>query len=145
MRTIRTDIVIQAERNKIWDILCDFPSYPDWNPFIKEISGELTPGARLSVTMQIEGRKPTSFRPEVISANPPEKFCWRGKLFVKGVFDGTHYFILEEMDGGVTKLIQGENFQGLFAGPILRQIEKATLKGFEGMNQALKEKAETTR
>lgn len=143
MKSIRTDIIIQAKREKIWEILCDFSSYPDWNPFITKISGELKTGARLNVTLQIEGQKPSVFSPYIISVTPSNQFCWRGKLFVKGVFDGTHFFILEEMDDGKINFIQGENFQGLFAGFILQRIENATTAGFEAMNLALKDKAET--
>ena len=78
----------------------------------------------------------------MISVVPGEKFCWRGKLFVKGLFDGTHYFILEDTDDGKTYLTHGENFRGLLVGPMLRQIEKETLAAFKRMNLALKSKVE---
>ena len=142
MKTIRTEIIIDARKEDVWKILTDFPSHPNWNPFIKKIQGELVPGGQIDVTLEIEGTKPTRFKPLLLTVIPEEKFCWRGKLFIKGIFDGTHYFILEEMDDSTTKFIQGENFQGLLAGPILKKIKKATQTGFEKMNQALKEKTE---
>ncbi|MFC2112118.1 hypothetical protein ACFLTA_02525 [Bacteroidota bacterium] len=43
--------------DKAWEILSDFPSYPEWNPFITQISGELKTGSKLNVTMEIEGIK----------------------------------------------------------------------------------------
>ena len=60
---------------------------------------------------------------------------------MKGLFDGTHFFILDRMEDGKIHLTHGENFQGILTGPILRKIEKATIKAFERMNLALKEKA----
>ena len=142
MKSISTETTINASMEKVWNILSDFPSYLEWNPFITKISGELKTGAKLDVTLEIEGTKPQSFKPEIISLTPGEKFCWRGKLFIKGLFDGTHFFILDRMEDGKTHLTHGENFHGILTGPILRKIEKSTVNGFERMNLALKEKAE---
>lgn len=142
MKTITTEIKINAGIEKVWEILSDFPSYPDWNPFITRISGEIKTGSKLNVTLEIEGMKPSSFKPEIISVTQGEKFCWRGKLYMKGLFDGTHYFILEKTGDNKTLLTHGENFQGILTRSILRKIEKSTRDGFERMNLALKEKAE---
>lgn len=142
MKTLSTEIVIDANIGRVWKVLSDFPSYPEWNPFITRIQGNLTTGEKLDVTLKIDGRDPMSFRPILVSVFPEEKFCWRGKLFFRGLFDGTHYFILEKTEDGKTRLTQGENFHGLLSGPILRQIETPTLEAFQRMNKALKEKVE---
>ena len=142
MKTITTEIIINANKEKVWKILTDFQSYPEWNPFITRIQGDIKSGSRIMVTMNIEGRKPTSFKPYIVSIMPGEKFCWKGKLFVKGLFDGTHHFTLDETADGKTRLIQGENFTGLLTGPVLQKIGAATRDAFEQMNLALKEKAE---
>ena len=142
MKTISTEILINTSKEKVWNILSDFPAYPDWNPFITEISGELKNGSRLNVVLKIDEKKESKFNPELISVIPGEKFCWRGKLVMKGVFDGTHYFILEETEDGKTLLTHGENFQGFLAGFILKRIKSETLAAFERMNLAMKEKAE---
>ena len=142
MKSITTDIIINASREKIWNILSDFSAYPDWNPFVTEITGELIDGSKLNVTLKIEGGKPTSFSPSLISVIPGEKICWQGKIFVKGLFDAIHYFILEETQDGKTQLTHGENFKGLLVKPILKNIEKPTLDAFRQMNLALKAKAE---
>ncbi|MFC2098889.1 SRPBCC family protein, partial [Bacteroidota bacterium] len=47
IKTISTDITINAGMDKAWEILSDFPSYPEWNPFITQISGELKTGSKL--------------------------------------------------------------------------------------------------
>jgi hypothetical protein len=142
MKTITTEIVINANKDLVWKILTDFNSYPNWNPFITQIQGELKTGSRFNVTLNIQGRKPTSFQPDIISMTPGEKFCWKGKLFIKGLFDGTHYFILEGMEDEKTLFRHGENFTGLLTGPVLRKIGGATREAFDRMNLALKERAE---
>jgi hypothetical protein len=142
MKTISTEIIIHAPKEKVWAILSDFDSYPDWNPFITNISGELSKGKILEVTISLEGRKPSYFKPVVLNANPNEKFCWKGKLFIGGLFDGTHYFNLEDAPDGNTRLVHGENFNGILVGFIMKKIGDATLDGFRKMNEALKQQAE---
>lgn len=142
MKTLRTEINIQSSPEKIWEILTDFPSYPDWNPFIREISGDLSVGNKISVTMEIKGRKPDTFKPVLLSVVPNEKLCWRGKNFIKGIFDGTHHFGIEPFENGTVRFIHGESFKGILSGWILRKIGEKTLAGFEKMNLALKNRAE---
>jgi uncharacterized protein YndB with AHSA1/START domain len=41
---IRTEILINAQPNKIWSTLSEFDKYPTWNPFIKYIKGTVNTG-----------------------------------------------------------------------------------------------------
>ena len=44
MYQIETEIEIAASPERIWSILMDFSAYPEWNPFIRSLSGDVTPG-----------------------------------------------------------------------------------------------------
>jgi uncharacterized protein YndB with AHSA1/START domain len=35
MKELHTEIEIDASAERVWDILTDFASYPQWNPFIR--------------------------------------------------------------------------------------------------------------
>ena len=83
-----------------------------------------------------------TFRPTVLRSDKNREFRWLGKLFVKGLFDGEHYFILTPINEQQTQLEHGEHFRGLLVNLIMKQIEGNTMAGFEAMNQALKERAE---
>jgi len=82
------------------------------------------------------------FTPEVLVADKNAELRWVGRLGFKGIFDGEHYFILEETAEGTTILHHGENFTGILAYPLLALIKDDTLKGFEAMNKALKARVE---
>jgi hypothetical protein len=56
-------------------------------------------------------------------------------------FDGEHYFLLEPIGEGRTRLVQGEKFSGLLVG-LLSGTLSATEAGFKAMNTALKREAE---
>jgi uncharacterized protein YndB with AHSA1/START domain len=44
---IITEIVIDAPAERVWEVLADLASYPEWNPRIRRASGELRAGSRL--------------------------------------------------------------------------------------------------
>ena len=137
MKSIRTEIIINAPIATVWNTLLDFDNYTNWNPFI-HIKGEPQVGAQLENTLFLEGQKPQVFKPQVLEVETEKVFRWEGHLFVKGLFDGEHYFKLEAIDSSQTRLIHGENFKGILSGLILKMIGDATNKGFQKMNLALK-------
>lgn len=82
--------------------------------------------------------------PQVQVANRGKEFRWLGKLFhIPGIFTGSHYFIFETTPAGQTKLRQGEEFSGVLAFLMKGSMGQQTMRGFEALNKALKERAES--
>ena len=142
MKTINTTILIDAPIATVWEILMDQQAYPQWNPFIKQLQGDLTTGNTIEATIQPPGQKAMRFTPVVKVNQPKQEFRWLGHLFFSGIFDGEHYFLLEDVGGGQTKFIHGEQFSGLLSGIILKMMGENTKAGFIAMNEALKARAE---
>ncbi len=139
--TIRTEIVINASKEKVWNILSDLGNYAVWNPFIVQSEGQLQAGTKLKNTLQ-NGTKTIVFTPKVLSVIPNRYFDWLGSLWIKGLFDGHHYFEIEEISPNQVNLVHGENFSGLLSSLILKQIGSETRNNFVKMNQALKTRVE---
>ncbi|MFQ5439822.1 MAG: SRPBCC family protein, partial [Paracoccaceae bacterium] len=108
--SIKTEIEIDAPARAIWKELVDTEAYAEWNPFVRRISGDLEAGKYLQVTVGADGNSSMDFTPEVLVADENEELRWVGRLGFKGIFDGEHYFILEETDRGTTIFRHGENF-----------------------------------
>lgn len=141
VRTIETERVVDAPPEAVWRVLTDFAAYPEWNPFIPRIEGEVREGARLRVRIEPPGSLSATVRPEVQVVRPPHQLAWLGKLFVPHLFDGRHEFRLVPLaDGERTRFVQRETFGGLLV-PILLDGE-AVRRGFEAMNERLAERAE---
>lgn len=140
-RRIETEIEINAPAARVWALLTDFDRMGSWNPFIKSISGTLVQGGRLSVHIAPPGKSGMQFKPTVLAVRPERELRWLGHLFVRGIFDGEHYFLLEPIGEQRTHLTQGEKFSGLLVG-LLRGVLSSTEAGFEAMNMALKLQAE---
>lgn len=143
MKMLETTIDIDAPVALVWEVLTDFTAYPSWNPFVKSIEGELRKGARLKNAISLDGKKEQIFQPTIIKLEHEREFRWLGHLLVKGLFDGEHYFKLEQIRKGSTRFNHGERFTGLFVGPLMRLIGAETQQGFEAMNQALKQRVES--
>ncbi|WP_200975086.1 SRPBCC domain-containing protein [Echinicola sp. 20G] len=134
---IETHIHIQSTPEKVWNVLMDFETYPQWNPFIKSVKGKIQLGQRITVDLQ-----GMTFKPKIIKYHKNRSFSWLGQLVFKGIFDGQHSFDIVENKNGGTDFIHSEKFSGLLV-PLLRsKLLNETLPAFELMNKKLKERVE---
>ncbi len=142
MHEIKTDIEIAATPERVWSILTDFIAYPQWNPFIRSITGVVKTGEQLTVFIQATDGKGMTFRPTVLVALPNQELRWLGHFLWPRIFDGEHYFQIEAISANKTRLIQGEKFSGLLVALFKSNLEGGTKSGFIAMNKALKVLAE---
>jgi hypothetical protein len=142
MRAIETEIDIAAPAAKVWRLLTDFPAYPAWNPFIKSVEGEAAVGARLRVRIEPPGRSAMTFKPTVVAMEPDRELGWLGRVLLPGLFDGEHFFRLEDRGGGC-RFHHAERFSGVLVPLFGDGVFDATTSGFQAMNAALKERAES--
>lgn len=133
---INTSIQINSDLETVWNILTDFDAYPEWNPFIKSIEGEVAEGNR--ITAKIGGM---TFKPKVLVYQEKKEFKWLGHLWVKGLFDGEHRFILTQNKDGV-HFEQSEKFTGILVPLFAKSLDIDTVKGFKDMNEKLKTRCE---
>ena len=141
MKKIHTKITINREPSRVWEILADFEKYPEWNPFIKSISGDKFRGGKLEVELEPPKSNRMKFNPDVLAYEENRELRWLGKLWVKGLFDGEHYLLLDDNQDGTTTFIHGENINGILV-PFVGGTLTKTRFGFEFMNLALKERCE---
>ncbi len=143
MREIVTTIDIDAPPAEVWAVLADTAAYPDWNPFVVALEGELAVGRKLAVTIRPPGGRGITLKPTVLEVEPGISLRWLGRLGVPRIFDGEHSFKLEPIDGGrCTRFVHGERFRGVlvpFVGSLLRRTEA----GFVAMNEALRDRVAT--
>jgi hypothetical protein len=141
MKTIEHTIDIPASPTAVWQLLTDTDSYGDWNPFITQLDGHLTPGERLTVTIR-PGRRSMTFRPTVDLVQHERHLRWRGRLGLPGIFDGSHELILTPGPHGGTHFTQRETFTGILVS-LLGAVLRDTEGGFAAMNHALLDRTAT--
>ena len=141
LRELRSEIEIDAPPERVWAVVTEFAAYPEWNPFIRRISGELREGARLEVRIEPPGARATTFKPTVRAVERNRELRWLGRLLVPGIFDGEHSLLIEPREGGRSRFVQSERFSGFLVGFVKGTLAK-TEGGFEQMNAALKARVE---
>ena len=138
-KEIRTEITIRSTPEKVWAILTDFEKYPDWNPFIRSVTGKVEKGEKISAQIAPPQGKTMTFKPTVLTKTENRELRWLGSVLFKGLFDGEHQFELTDNGDGTVRFVHSEQFRGIFVW--LFDLEN-TRNGFIQMNQKLKELAE---
>jgi hypothetical protein len=136
-KEITTEIIIHASPEKVWAILTDFKAYPNWNPFIKSVDGDVHVGNKIKV--RLDGMV---FKPKVLAFETNKEIRWIGRLLFPGLFDGEHTFLLIDNGDGTTSFIQRETFNGILVPLFHKKLDTDTKAGFEAMNKKLKVEAE---
>jgi hypothetical protein len=142
VRRLRSEITIEASAERVWDVLTDFAAFPDWNPYLREASGKLAVGEKLAIDMRPPDGMGMTIKPKVVKIEPNREFRWLGHFLMPGIFDGEHIYEIESTGDTSCILVQREKFGGFLAPLMLAMVAKSTERGFNAMNQALKERAE---
>jgi len=142
MKSIRSEIDIHAPVVRVWELLADLASYPDWNPFIRRAEGTLAQGERLRLELQIPDGMRMKIHPRLITVVEQAEIRWIGHLMVPGLFDGNHRFVLTPLAPARTRLVQQETFRGALVPVFGGWIGAGARRGFEAMNRAAKARLE---
>jgi hypothetical protein len=136
-KQIETTIHINASSARVWEVLTDFGQYPQWNPFIQSLTGQVSVGNKIKI--QLPGM---TFKPVILTFSKNKELKWLGHFLFKGLFDGEHSFKLKEQEDGTVRFEQSECFNGILVNIFSEKLFTKTKIGFEQMNAKLKEQAE---
>jgi hypothetical protein len=141
-RCITKEIEISAPCALVWKAVTDFPGYGSWNPFIRRIAGELIVGERLRVLARLPCGLPMLLWPRVLELEVERKIRWLGSLFLSGLLDGEHLFMLEPLGKTKVRFVQREEYSGVLLPIMWSWLSDQGHGAFEMMNRALKVTAE---
>ena len=143
MKTISSEIKINAPMNQVWQVLTDFENWTSWNPIVKSASGRAGLNETLMVGMM--GKDPKSdgpkYSPVIIEFEEGKRLRWKATMMAGFIF--TNYKVLElSEENGVTTLVHKEEFSGLMVSLMWNKLCNGVPKMLEMMNNALKTKVE---
>jgi len=145
METIHTTIDIDATPQEVWEVLIDFDSHERWNPFFARINGSPSVGEQIGITARKpDGSGGVKFSPTILEVEPAVRLRWKGKLLVKGLFDGEHIYELAALPDGGTRFDHSENFSGVLI-PLMGKVLADTEAGFNAFNAALADEVDARR
>jgi hypothetical protein len=136
---VRHDITINAPIDEVWKTVIDFPHYSKWNSQLLYLDGTISLNEKIHLKLSVEGTNPYEFEPTVSHWKENEMFAWIAITRIPRIFDGEHFFELQDLGNGKTLLVNREEYRGILS-LIMQQIPAMKLapKGFEKMNVELK-------
>lgn len=138
MKELRAEVIIHSSPETTWSVISDFTKYPDWNPIITQIKGELKLGAKLEIHLTTVGGKNRIYYPEITKIESPNEIRWYGKFFFSGIFSGERILTIEKISDNEVKFINREIFSGIGVKFTPKKMENDILLSFESMNTSLK-------
>jgi hypothetical protein len=132
----KNEVELNVPPERVWAKLIDFKSYPEWNPMIPAMAGDLTVGAKMKGKVGI-GPVKAPFNCKLTTVRPNEELRWVGG--VPGVMVADHRFIIEDIGDGKSVLRHHEEFTGISVTGITVKVANDTHARF---NAALKKQLE---
>ncbi len=144
---VRTNIQISAPKKIVWDILTNFDSYPQWNPYhvkaLRLTEDSIPHSPKLDDELQVFIHKPNGKKLDlevsILKLIEQKELYWGGGIPL--IFKGEHRFILHSEGKCATRLHHDEDFWGL-ALPLIPLGPEFIEQGYQEMNEALKKRAE---
>ena len=142
MALYRTTFPIDASADTVWDVLTDFERYPEWNPSLPSISGELQPGSTVSLTLAMPGRPSAKVKARFGDVEPGRRLTWHGNVGADWLFAGTREFVIDPQEDGSVLFTHVEDVRGVLF-PLFRAfMGSAIQRHHDALNVALTERAE---
>ncbi|KAF8468121.1 hypothetical protein DFH94DRAFT_777227 [Russula ochroleuca] len=161
--TIRSSISIDAPKERVWDVLLDFASYKEWNPYIRtqEIVSDLdktpllsqtaAPGRRIRLRLHVpptmnDASTKGSTAEEILTHVDGVSFrlAWRFATPARWLINAERWQILRNGGPGDQRTVYEtwEYLGGLLAYVIRFFMRTKLQDSFDAMSHALKERAE---
>jgi hypothetical protein len=142
---IRTEIAINATPAQVWDVLTDFPRYPEWNPFVLEVKGAVRQNAMIRYRFEMPRGVRIWTPATVLKFEPESELRFSANFLTPTVFRGDHYFAIQRT--GQTGVIfhHGEVISGLLFPVVQLILQNLGPRMFHALNGALKQRTEGLR
>ena len=144
MTVYRTTFPIGASATTVWKVLTDFERYPEWNPSLPSISGELRPGATVALTLGMPGRPSPKVKAKLGDVDVGRRLTWHGNAGADWLFAGDREFVIDEQPDSTVLFTHVEDVHGALF-PVFRAFMGGAIQeSHDAVNAALKARAEET-
>jgi hypothetical protein len=138
----RTTFAVDAPAERVWEVLTDFDSYPEWNPSLPSIEGEPRVGSTVALTLAMPGRPSAKVNAKLTEVEPGRRLIWDGNVGSDRLFAGHREFLIDPRPDGSVLFTHVEDVSGLLF-PIFRAFMGGAIqRHHERLNAALKERVE---
>lgn len=139
MKQFSATTTINASPETIWAILTNAPKYPEWDPTVDRIEGQIASGAKITAYTKLSPGR--AFPVTVTEFKPDQKMVWASSMPL-GLFKGARTFTLTPQGIGITRFELREVFSGLLL-PLIGRTLPDLNNAFAQFATGLKQRAES--
>lgn len=138
-------VTIDASAEEVWQVLTDFDSYPQWNPFTTRVvpKGQFQTGNKvdLHVHMPIRGDRISVETVECIE--PAKQIAWGMTMGHTCLLKARRDQLISPINDTQCTYQTWDAFRGLLTPLVVKLFGKDMQNGFNGVADALKARCET--
>jgi hypothetical protein len=136
-------VEIEAPASFVWDVLVDYPRYPEWNPYTVEVSTTLAIGDPIDLTLPNPDGSPGTFvnREYVRVVDPPRHLRYDTGDEIPGVFAVRDQWISARGEDRCAYHTT-DTIAGKYADLVMETSGAWVKNGFDSVAWALKSRAE---
>jgi short subunit dehydrogenase-like uncharacterized protein len=131
-REVQTTAIAKAPADEVWKRLLETNAWSRWNESLAGLRGDIREGETVKLVVSAGHGRRVEIPVRVEAVEPGRELRWSGGI--GGVMRGTHYFRLEPVAGGHTRITHGERFAGAMAvlswpfvsAPLTRTYQRVT-------------------
>ena len=138
MKGFETSTTIDAPAERVWEILTDTASWPDWDSGVVGVEGALEQGNRVKIRSEVNPKR--AYPVTVTELDRPRRMAWKGGMPL-GLFTGVRTYTLTPEGEGRTRFDMREQFTGPLLPLIWRTIPDMN-DSFRQFATGLKQRAE---
>lgn len=143
--TVYSDLVeINAPIEKVWSVLLDFDSYPEWNPFTHKIETDLAIGSPVNLHVKLPRRVSKVQVEYVKEVVEPNLLSWGMTMGAKFLLVALREQHLKPIGEERCSYQSTDAFEGLLTPVVKAFFGNSIRDGFNAMAYALKERVETS-
>jgi hypothetical protein len=121
MKKFHAQIRIEAPASKVWEHLTDFAGYPEWNPFLRSVQGELHEGATIEIQV---ANQPRPIKGRIKQLVPNARLQLESHVPL-GLLKALFTCEITPLEGNrQVKFTVNETFKGLLAGILGSRLER---------------------
>jgi len=138
----RSEILIDATDEQVWDVLIDLPRYGEWNPFTVAVRSALEIGADVDMDVRLNGRVRHQ-RESLRAFQPPRCLVWGMQLGPRWLLRAERRQTLVVEAETRTRYVTEDRIEGWLAPLVEVLFGRSLTEGFAAMAEALKERVES--
>jgi hypothetical protein len=137
-------VEIGAPARFVWDVLVDYPRYPEWNPYTVAVQTTLALGDPIDMTLPKSDGSPGTFvnREYIRIVDPPHHLRYDTGTELPGIFAVRDQWITA-LGGDRCRYHTTDTFSGEYAAMVMTQTGAWVKDGFDSVARALRDRAES--